>query len=344
MRRKAHSCPRLSERGPRLCKRSKTALQQQRAIDLAALKRLNERTAGQKTLSDLALTKAGKDAAKPIIYFDGKQYVTAFEGSAEEKTLVANGFIPVKPTTADKLMETEGYTVLKPTKIGDKTYNKGDKINLTALEVSNLPPDAVSKSEGVQIVTQDDGSSFAIDLVTLQNTPVLGPSQYKLQVVDDVLVAVKPSKEEGGLPTVVELTKKNLKPEYRTVMTRTGMEFYIDINNANDAKYVEMANEINAQEKRTVIQIGKMATATQPTPKNFKVGNDLVLSYDNRTYIDKNGVFQTLPSDAVKLSDTIAAALQKNLQLQKQAGEKLDELDEDLGLYLKGGTAQIRQP
>ena len=318
-----------------------TALQQQRAIDLAALQAAEaERTAGQKTLSDLALTKAGKDAAKPIIYFDGKQYVTAFEGSAEEKTLVANGFIPVKPTTADKLMETEGYTVLKPTKIGDKTYNKGDKINLTALEVSNLPPDAVSKSEGVQIVTQDDGSSFAIDLVTLQNTPVLGPSQYKLQVVDDVLVAVKPSKEEGGLPTVVELTKKNLKPEYRTVIdTRTGMEFYIDINNANDAKYVEMANEINAQEKRTVIQIGKMATATQPTPKNFKVGNDLVLSYDNRTYIDKNGVFQTLPSDAVKLSDTIAAALQKNLQLQKQAGEKLDELDEDLGLYLKGGTS-----
>ena len=331
----------IGARAAELQKVKDTALQQERAVDLAALQAAEaEYTAGQKMLSDLAQIEAGKDAAKPIIYFDGKQYVTAFEGSKEEKTLVANGFIPVKPTTADKLMQTEGYTVLKPTKIGDKTYNKGDKINLTALEVSNLPPDAVSKSEGVQIVTQDDGSSFAIDLVTLQNTPVLGPSQYKLQVVDGVLVAVKPSKEEGGLPTVVDLTKKNLEPEYRTVIdTRNGQETVIDINNANDAKYVDAANAMNANAGRTVIQIRKMATATQPTPKNFKVGNDLVLSYDGRTYIDKDGVVQTLPSDAVKLSDTIAAALQKNLQLQKQAGIKLDELDKDLGTYLKGGTS-----
>ena len=95
-----------------------------------------ERTAGQKTLSDLAQIQAGKDAAKPIIYFDGKSYVSAFEGSDLEQELVRRNFIPVKPTTADKLMQTEGYTVLQPTKIGDKTYNKGEKINLTALEVS----------------------------------------------------------------------------------------------------------------------------------------------------------------------------------------------------------------
>ena len=317
-----------------------TALQQQRAIDLAALQAAEaERTAGQKTISDLAQIRAGKDAAKPIIYFDGKNYVTAFEGSAEEQALVANGFIPVKPTTADKLMETEGYTVLKQTKIGDKTYNKGDKINLTALEVSNLPPDAVSKSEGVQIVTQDDGSSFAIDLVTLQNTPVLGPSQYKLQVVDNVLVAVQPSKEEGGLPTVVELTKKNLEPEYRTVIdTRTGQETVIDINNATDVKYIDMANAMNAEAGTTIFKIRKMATATQPQPKSYKVGTDLVLSYDGRTYVDKNGVLNDLPVDSVPLSDTIAFEVAKNQQLINEAGEKLDKLDEDVGLILKGGT------
>ena len=88
-----------------------------------------------------------------------------------------------------------------------------------------------------------------------------------------------------------------------------------------------MANALNQEENRLVIQIGTMGTAKQPTPKNFKVGNDLVLSYDGRTYIDKDGNVKTLPSDAVKLSDTIAAGLQKNLQLQKQAGEELGKLD-----------------
>ena len=332
----------IGARAAELQKVKDTALQQQRAVDLAALQAAEaERTAGQKTLSDLAQIEAGKDDPDTIIYTDGAGgYFPAFKGSTQERQLVAAGYIPTKKPDAATLMKTEGYTVRKQFTLGGQTFNKGDKVQLSALQASSLPPDAVSKSEGVQIITQDDGSSFAIDLVTLESTPVLGPSQYKLQVVDGVLVAIQPSQEEGGLPTVVDLTKKNLEPEYRTVIdSRNGMEIVIDINNANDAKYVDMANEINAEEGRTVIQIRKMATATQPTPKNFKVGNDLVLSYDGRTYIDKNGDVQTLPSDAVKLSDTIAAALQKNLQLQKQAGEKLDQLDEDLGTYLKGGTS-----
>ena len=167
-----------------------------------------------------------------------------------------------------------------------------------------------------------------------------GPSGYQVKEIDGVLHVITPSEEEGGTPKATPLTTKHLKPEYRTVLdTRTGTEFYIDINNVNDAKYVEMANALNQEENRLVIQIGTMGTAKQPTPKNFKVGNDLVLSYDGRTYIDKDGNVQTLPSDAVKLSDTIAAGLQKNLQLQKQAGEELGKLDTALTGLLKGGTS-----
>jgi hypothetical protein len=317
-----------------------TALQQERAVDLAALQAAEaEYTAGQKTLSDLAQIQAGKDAAKPMLYFDGTNYVSAFEGSALEQELVGRGFIPVDKPDADALMKTEGYTVRNKFTFGGQIFEPGDKVQLSALQVSSLPPDAVSKSEGVQIVTQDDGSSFAIDLVTLENTPVLGPSQYKLQVVDNVLVAVQPSKEEGGLPTVVELTKKNLEPEYRTVIdTRTGQETVIDINNATDVKYIDMANAMNAEAGTTIFKIRKMATATQPQPKSYKVGNDLVLSYDGRTYVDKNGVLNDLPVDSVPLSDTIAFEVAKNQQLIKQAGAKLDQLDEDVGLILKGGT------
>ena len=168
---------------------------------------------------------------------------------------------------------------------------------------------------------------------------MLGPSQYKLQVVDGVLVAIQPSQEEGGLPTVVDLTKKNLEPEYRTVIdTRNGQETVIDINNANDVKYIDMANAMNADAGSTVFKIRKMATATQPQPKSYKVGTDLVLSYDGRTYVDKKGILQNVPVDAVPLSDTVAFEVAKNQQLIKQAGAKLNQLDEDVGLILKGGT------
>jgi hypothetical protein len=82
-----------------------------------------------------------------------------------------------------------------------------------------------------------------------------------------------------------------------------------------------------------------MPSDSTPQAKAFQVNNETVLSYDGgRTYVSPDGQIQSMPSEGVvPLSDTIAYDVMRAERLRALAGNQLAELDEQLGLTMRGG-------
>jgi hypothetical protein len=102
---------------------------------------------------------------------------------------------------------------------------------------------------------------------------------------------------------------------------------------------IDAANAANAEAGTTVFTVRTMPSDSTPQAKAFQVNNETVLSYDGgRTYVSSDGQIRSMPSEGVvPLSDTIAYDVMRAERLRALAGNQLAELDEQLGLTMRGG-------
>jgi hypothetical protein len=135
-------------------------------------------------------------------------------------------------------------------------------------------------------------------------------------------------------------------PDYKVIRdNRTGLTTTIDATTEEGRAAIAKANADNASAGTTIVEVGNMPTDATPTAKAFLVGNRTYNSFDGgRTYVSETGVISPMPADAVPLSDTIAADVQKSARLRAAAGDQLDELNARLGRGLRAGDPGNPQP
>jgi hypothetical protein len=129
-------------------------------------------------------------------------------------------------------------------------------------------------------------------------------------------------------------------PDYRIIRnSRSGQTTTIDISTATGRAAIDAANAANEEAGTTLFTVSTMPSDSTPQAKAFQVNNETVLSYDGgRTYVSPDGQIRSMPSEGVvPLSDTIAYDVMRTERLRALAGRQLAELDEQLGLTMRGG-------
>jgi hypothetical protein len=132
-------------------------------------------------------------------------------------------------------------------------------------------------------------------------------------------------------------------PDYRIIRdSRNGLTTTIDISTASGRAAIDAANAANTEAGTTVFTVRTMPSDSTPQAKAYQVGSDTVLSYDGgRTYVASDGQIRSMPSDGVvPLSDTIAYDVMRNERLRALAGNQLAQMDEALGLTMRGGDRE----
>jgi hypothetical protein len=132
-------------------------------------------------------------------------------------------------------------------------------------------------------------------------------------------------------------------PDYRIIRdSRNGLTTTIDISTASGRAAIDAANAANTEAGTTVFTVRTMPSDSTPQAKAYQVGPDTVLSYDGgRTYVASDGQIRSMPSDGVvPLSDTIAYDVMRNERLRALAGNQLAQMDEALGLTMRGGDRE----
>jgi hypothetical protein len=136
-------------------------------------------------------------------------------------------------------------------------------------------------------------------------------------------------------------------PDYRIIRdSRNGLTTTIDISTASGRAAIDAANAANTEAGTTVFTVRTMPSDSTPQAKAYQVGPDTVLSYDGgRTYVASDGQIRSMPSDGVvPLSDTIAYDVMRNERLRALAGNQLAQMDEALGLTMRGVIGKTRPP
>ena len=205
-----------------------------------------------------------------------------------------------------------------------------------------LPETTRAKLVGLAPDTQImnvDGQVISFNKDTGEKTVLHTSDALELKTVDGVLVGYDPVNK-----TTTKLfgdDADDLKPDYRILYdTRNKKETIIDLSTEAGKAALALANLDNDNSGTTVVQLRNVPTQQTTSAKAFAVpGVGNVLSYDNgRTYLDANGKVQQIPTDASPLSDENAYRIAKSLRIQAAAGKQLAEMDEQLGLVVRGGT------
>jgi hypothetical protein len=167
---------------------------------------------------------------------------------------------------------------------------------------------------------------------------LLQKDKSELMTINGQIVAVDPRTNVAGYPIFGE---EELAPsDYRIIRnSRNGLTTTIDISLATGRAAIDAANAANAEAGTTVFTVHTMPSDSTPQAKAFQVGSDTVLSYDGgRTYVSPDGQIRSMPADGVvPLSDTIAYEVMRAEQIRAGSGNQLAELDERLGLTMRGG-------
>jgi hypothetical protein len=159
----------------------------------------------------------------------------------------------------------------------------------------------------------------------------------EIREVNGQLVAVNP-RTNAAVPIFGEA--EVAAPEYRIIRdSRNGLTTTIDISTATGRAAIDAANAANAEAGTTLFTVRTMPSDTTPEAKAYQVGGNTVLSYDGgRTYVTPEGQIQSMPSQGVvPLSDTIAFDVMRSERIRALAGNQLAQMDEQLGLTMRGG-------
>ena len=147
-----------------------------------------------------------------------------------------------------------------------------------------------------------NGQIVAIDNKTAEVTPIFGTPD-----------APEPEYAEITLPNADGVLIKSI----------------VDITSPQGKAAIAKVNEVTASGKQAGMQ--KISTASV-TPRGFLIPEKGVFtSYDGgRTYIDENGVTQSVPGDAFEVSNTIAYEVAKSEKVSANAREQLAEMDRSI--------------
>ena len=197
------------------------------------------------------------------------------------------------------------------------------------------------KGEEARLMTVEGA---VIDVTDPANTKVVyqAPTQELREVGGQLLLVDTAT----GTTNVLFSAPVELKPNYMVIRdNRTGSTTTIDAATEEGRAAIAKANADNAAAGTTVIEVGNLPTDQTPTAKAFLVGNRTVNSFDGgRTYAAEDGTIMQMPPNAVPLSDTIAADVQRSAQLRQAAGDQLDQLNARLDMGLRGGDPNNPQP
>tara|TARA_R100001460_G_scaffold28585_6_gene57211 strand:+ start:49 stop:3075 length:3027 start_codon:yes stop_codon:yes gene_type:complete len=149
---------------------------------------------------------------------------------------------------------------------------------------------------------EQDGEIVAIDNKTAEVTPIFGTPD-----VSD--------------PEYAEITLPNAEG----VLTKS----IVDITSPQGLAAIAKVNEVTADGGQAGMQ--KISTASV-TPRGFLIPQKGVFtSFDGgRTYVDENGVTQSIPGDAYEVSSTIAYEVAKSEKVSANAREQLAEMDRSI--------------
>jgi hypothetical protein len=247
-----------------------------------------------------------------------------------------------------------------PFVLGEGAVAYDEQGNLIAQNIKSREPRTFTLSPG-QTVYGEDGKVLVTNpkgedarLLTVEGAviDVTNPADAKvvyqaptkeLREVNNQLLLVNP---ETGAVEVLFGEAPVPKPDYMVIRdNRTGLTSTIDAATEEGRAAIAKANAENTAAGTTVVEVGALPTDQTPTAKAFLVGNRTVNSFDGgRTYAGPDGTILPMPENAVPLSDTIAADVQKSAQLRAAAGDQLDQLNARLGLGLRTGDPNNPQP
>jgi hypothetical protein len=196
---------------------------------------------------------------------------------------------------------------------------------------------AANRSESDLSVHNVGGTLVGVNPATGSTSILFQSDKSELMTINGQIVAVDP-RTNTAVPIFGE--GEIAPPDYRIIRdSRNGLTTTIDVSTATGRAAIDAANAANAEAGTTVFTVRTMPSDSTPQAKAFQVGSDTVLSYDGgRTYVSPDGQIRSMPADGVvPLSDTIAYDVMRAERLRATAGNQLEQLDEQLGLTMRGG-------
>jgi len=309
----------------------------ERQLDLAAIQAAEtERAAALKAEEErrIAAAKPQKPDYQTLVSPDGLSLgvfnVSTDQGRADfEKAQAANpGSFPGSP---EIVSEADFF----------------NKYGMTRAEFNKLPPETQSLLRGIS--QQDKIEQVGDQLVLVKNNKATviftATPKTEYRAVNGQLVEIG----ADGKVKVVTPTDLKIDPDYKVLNDAdNGTKTIIDLNTTEGQAAVARINQYNVDNQSSRFTLGNIATDAVVTPTAYRLPNGKVyLSYNKgRSYVDENGVTKEIPSTATPLSPENAASYAEKARMQAVAGDALDEIDQQLGLYkagvspMRGGTAE----
>lgn len=171
----------------------------------------------------------------------------------------------------------------------------------------------------------------------------------KMQGEDGSVTVVRINERTGETLDVLD-RQVNVAPSYFQV-TLPGedgrqQQLVVDIKTPEGKEVVAKVNEQNAREKGSASFLGIPTADIKPrgfyVPGTEDYEGGVYTSYDGgKTFVDKNGVQQKIPSNGFEVSNTIAYDVNRNARITEGARRQLDEIDANL---VKGMTGPDGKP
>jgi hypothetical protein len=351
---------RISQRAGGLEASRQEQAKEGRALDLAALQSASGLQAAE---FEASLRPAGSESVNgvPMSVFntlsedDQRRIIFGDETSVDVKGIPMSYFTTLSPEDQRRVVvgdTTEEAVNGVPRDIFNKLPEEAQNLILGIVEkkadvkgvprdvYDQLPEKAQNQILGLapdQQIFNVGGSIVSVNTETNATSVIFQKDTRELREVNGQLVVADPRTN-----VVVSIFGEGevAAPDYRIIRDiSNGLTTTIDVSTATGRAAIDAANAANAQAGTTLFTVRTMPSDSTPQAKAFQVNNETVLSYDGgRTYASPDGQIKSMPSEGVvPLSDTIAYEVMRAERLRALAGNQLAQLDEQLGLTLRGG-------
>jgi hypothetical protein len=300
----------------------------------------------------------GTEAARPTVLSEGAIAIDPMGNILADNTSAETKAYTLSP--GQRVVDGAGNLIAENVEQDDKTFTLSegqrvvDRQGQTIAEYE-AKPDVYTLSPGQKVMDENgniiaenasesnlsvhnvDGTLVGVNPTTGSTSVLFQNDKSELMTVNGQIVAVDP-RTNVAIPIFGE--GEIAPPDYRIIRdSRNGMTTAIDVSTATGRAAIDAANAANAEADTTVFTVRTMPSDSTPQAKAFQVGNDTVLSYDGgRTYVSPDGQIRSMPADGVvPLSDTIAYDVMRAERVRAVAGNQLQQLDERLGLTMRGG-------
>jgi hypothetical protein len=315
----------------------------------------------QMSRADQRALMLGTEAARPTVLSEGAIAIDSLGNILADNTRPETKTYTLSP--GQRVVDGAGNIIAENAEADDQTFtlSAGQQVvdrqgNIIAEFAAR--PERYSLSPGEKVVDENGnviaenasrnnlsvhnvgGTLVGVNPDTGNTSILFQNDTSEIREVNGQLVAVNP-RTNVAVPIFGEA--ELAAPEYRIIRdSRNGMTTTIDISTATGRAAIDAANAANAEAATTVFSVRTMPSDSTPQAKAYQVGPDTVLSYDGgRTYVASDGQIRSMPSDGVvPLSDTIAYDVMRSERLRALAGNQLAELDEQLGLTMRGGDRE----